>query len=336
MTNQDKPRRPTISDVAAAAGVSVKTVSRVINNAPSVRPEVTERVLAAISGLGFRRNHIASSLRSGARTATIGLLIEDLANPFYSALAAAVGRCARERGTHLITASSEESPELERQLFLELCQRRVDGLVIVPAGGDHSYMRPELEMNTQVVFVDRPPAGILADSVLIDNAGGTRAGVEALLDRGHRRIGVLSDSTTIYTARERLAGVRAALTAAGVPYDDALVRTDVAHPDQAAAEAAAMLRGGDPPTAFFCGNNRITVGVLAELGRLGADADLLGFDDFELADLMPRPFTVIAYDIGELGRTAAARLFDRIGGDRSWPAETVLPTRLVQRGPRPG
>ncbi|MEV5569940.1 LacI family DNA-binding transcriptional regulator [Spirillospora sp. NPDC052269] len=335
MTNEDKPRRPTISDVAAAAGVSVKTVSRVINNAPSVRPEVTDRVLAAIGELGFRRNHIASSLRSGQSTATIGLIIEDLANPFYSAIAAAVGRYARERGTHLITASSEESPELERRLFLELCQRRVDGLIIVPAGGDHSYMRPELEMNTQVVFLDRPPAGILADSVLVDNAGGTRAGLEALLGRGHRRIGVISDSTTIYTARERLAGVRAAFAAAGVPYDEALVRTDVAHPDQAAAAATAMTRGDDPPTAFFCGNNRITVGVLAALGGLDQDVDLLAFDDFELADLMPRPLTVIAYDVGEFGRTAAARLFDRIGGDRSWPAETVLPTHLVRRGPQP-
>ncbi|QKG18792.1 LacI family DNA-binding transcriptional regulator [Actinomadura verrucosospora] len=332
MTGREGTRRPTISDVAEAAGVSIKTVSRVINDEPSVRPELAERVLAAVGELGFRRNAMASSLRSGRRTATIGLITEDLANPFYSALAAAVNRFARERGTLLITVSSEEDPELERRVFLDLCQRRVDGLLVVPAGGDHSYMRAEMEMNTPVVFLDRPPAGVTADSVLVDNTGGARAGIEELLARGHSRVGVITDSTTVHTARERLAGARSALAAAGVPCDESLVATGVGDPGAARRAVGAMLDGADPPTAFLCGNNRITVGAVEELCRRDHDADLMGFDDFELSGLMPRPLTVIGYDVGELGRAAAARLFARIDGDGSRPTETVVPTWLAERG----
>ncbi|GAA3236293.1 LacI family DNA-binding transcriptional regulator [Actinocorallia longicatena] len=332
MSRQDGPRRPTISDVAAAAGVSVKTVSRVINNVPSVRPELVEQVLAAVGELGFRRNELASTLRSGRRTATIGLIIGDLANPFYSTIAAAVAKVARGHDTHLITVSSEEDPELEQIQFVELCQRRVDGLIIVPAGSDHSYTRPEAEMGMRMVFLDRPPSGILADSVVIDNARGAHTGVEALLKDGHTRIGVIADSPAIYTARERLAGARTALAGAGTPYDGSLVRVGVAHPAEAAKAVATMLDGMNPPTAFFAGNNRITVGALQELYRRGHDAALTGFDDFELSTLMPRPLTVVAYDVEELGRTAAERLFARIGGDASWPSETVIATRLIRRG----
>ncbi|GAA4189562.1 LacI family DNA-binding transcriptional regulator [Streptosporangium oxazolinicum] len=332
MGGQDRPRRPTVSDVAATAGVSVKTVSRVINNVPTVRPELVEQVLVAIGELGFRRNDMASSLRSGRRTATIGLIIEDLANPFYSVIAATVAKVARSYDTHLITVSSEEDPRLEQRQFLELCQRRVDGLIIVPAGSDHSYARPEMEMGMRVVFLDRPPSGILADSVVIDNARGARTGVEDLLAAGHSRIGVITDSPSIYTARERLSGVRTALTEAGIPYDDSLIRVGVTRPEEAVRVVADMLDGADPPTAFFTGNNRITVGAVRELCRRGHDAALTGFDDFELSALMPRSLSLIAYDVQELGRTAALRLFDRIGGDGSWPSETVIGTRLVRRG----
>ncbi|TDD93966.1 LacI family transcriptional regulator [Actinomadura rubrisoli] len=318
--------------MAAAAGVSPKTVSRVINHEPNVRAELVEQVLAAIGELGFRRNALASSLRSGRQTATIGLIIEDLANPFYSTIAAAVARVARAHDTHLITVSSEEDPELEQRQFLDLCQRRVDGLIIVPTGPDHSFARTEVEMGMRMVFLDRPPSGIMADSVVIDNAAGARAGIVDLLEAGHRRIGVIIDSPAIYTARERLAGVRRALADAGVPYDDSLVRVGVADPGEAASAVAAMLDGGDPPTAFFAGNNRITIGAIRELYRRDDAAALMGFDDFELSTLMPRPLTAIAYDVQELGRAAAVRLFERIGGDTSWPSEIMIPTRLVQRG----
>jgi LacI family transcriptional regulator len=326
-------RRPTMVDVARHAGVSIKTVSRVINNEPNVQQQLVERVLASVAELGFRRNHLARTLRSGQSTATVGLIIEDLANPFYSTIAAVTAEVARQHDTLLITASSEEDPQREQQLLRDLCSRRVDGLLIVPAGYDHSFLRPEVEMGTPVVFLDRPAGGLLADTVLLDNRGGAQAGVRALLDRGHRRIGILLDSVGVYTMRERVGGAQDALATAGIAYDERLVAEGVHDPESAAAAAARMLDdAAAPPTAFFSLNNRITVGLLQELWRRKSHVEVVGFDDFELSHLMPKRFTVVAYDTRQLARTAADLLFQRIAGERSWPRTVTLPTQLVERG----
>jgi LacI family transcriptional regulator len=326
-------RRPTMVDVARHAGVSLKTVSRVVNGEPAVAQELIDRVVAAIAELGFRRNDIARNLRSGRVNATIGLLIEEIDNPFYAAITSAAAEIASAHDTLLMTASSEEDPERERQLLLDLCQRRVDGLLVVPAGTDHSFLRREVEMGMPVVFLDRPPGHLLADTVLLDNRGGALGGMRRLLAAGHRRVGVLLDSQAVYTMRERLAGVHDALEEAGAGAGyEALVRDGVKTPEDAAQAVAELLALPDPPTAFFGTNNRITVGALQRLWQLGSDAALTGFDDFELSHLMPRPLTVIAYDPRELARAATRLLFRRIAGDTSWPTTTVLPTQLVARG----
>ncbi|WBB71178.1 LacI family DNA-binding transcriptional regulator [Micromonospora sp. WMMD812] len=319
-------------DVAALAGVSLKTVSRVVNKAPHVQPELAERVLAAAAELGFRRNHLASSLRSGQTTATIGLLIEEIANPFYAAIAGTVAEVARAHDTMLIIGSSEEDPSREQEILSDLCARRVDGLLVVPAGTDHSFLEAEVELGTPVVFLDRPAGGLPADTVLLDNRGGARNGIDRLLGEGHRRVAILLDSTSVYTMRERLAGAREALAAAGVAYDDRLVRDGVRDPATAARVVGELLDQPDPPTAFFGLNNRITLGAVEELHRRGSDAALLGFDDFDVARLLPHPLTVIAYDTRRLARRAAELLFRRIEGDRSAPRNLLIPTELAARG----
>jgi LacI family transcriptional regulator len=321
-------------DVARHAGVSIKTVSRVVNREPNVQQALIDRVLESVATLGFRRNHLARTLRSGRATATIGLIIEDLANPFYATIAGVAAEVAGAHDTLLITASSEEDPDREEELIRDLCSRRVDGLLIVPAAYDHEFLRDEVELGLPVVFLDRPAGGLAADTVLLDNRGGARAGVERLLDEGHERVAVLLDSTDVYTMRERLAGARDALADAGRPPQAGVVRTGVRDPDSAAAAVAALLDGPQPPTAFFALNNRIAVGAVAELCRRGGacDATLLGFDDFELSGLMPRPLTVIAYDTRALARTAAHLLFARVCGDRRPPRTVTLPTHLVERG----
>lgn len=331
---QARPRRATMVDVARHAGVSVKTVSRVVNNAPYVQQELIDRVLTAVAELDFRRNRLASSLRSGQATSTIGLVIEELANPFYASITGAVASVARTHDTLLITASSEENPEHERQLLRELTARRVDGLLVVPTGADHGFLRTEMETGLPVVFLDRPPAGLTADTVLLDNRGGARAAAQRLLSDGHRRIAVLLGPMCIHTMRERAAGVREALAEAGVPEDPALVREGLGSPEAAAAAVGALLGQDDPPTAFFSANNRLTAGVVEALWQRGDEAAVAGFDDFELAHLLPRPVTLVAYDACQLGRRAAELLFARIAGDTSWPATCVLPTRLVERGIR--
>jgi LacI family transcriptional regulator len=321
-----------MNDVAQAAGVSLKTVSRVVNAEPGVGAATAERVSDAIANLGFRRNDLARSLRRAHASATLGLIIEDLANPFYSTIARAVEEVARRRGCVVMTGSSEESGERERELTATLLSRRVDGLLLVPAARDHSYLRPELAMGVKVVFLDRPPTGLEADAVLLDNSGGARAGVEHLLAQGHRRIGLIGDPPELYTLAERVKGYRAALAARGLEFDETLLRLGAHDVAQGEMSARALVQLPDPPTAIFAANNRVSVGALRALKALGARVALVGFDDFELADMLPVPVTVVRHDPAELGRRAADHLFARLDGYGGAPQTVILPTELVVRG----
>jgi LacI family transcriptional regulator len=326
--------RPTMRDVAERAGVSLKTVSRVINEEPGVAGPTAERVAAAITALGFQRNDLARSLRQGRSSATIGLVIEDMANPFYSAIAQAVEAAANDRGCMLITSSCEEDPERERALVQALLRRRVDALLLVPASRDHAYLPREVGDGTPVVFVDRPPGGIDADTVLLDNYGGARRAIDHLLAQGHQRIACVADHDRLYTAAERYRGYREALADAGVELDPALVRLESHDAEQAEAVVRELLAlpPDHRPTAIFSGNNRHTVGALRALRGLEGEVALVGFDDFELADLLAMPTTVIRHDSQELGRRAAALAFMRLDG-RDGPARrVVVRTELVVRG----
>src|SRR5712691_4028801 len=320
-----------MEDVAEAAQVSLKTVSRVVNDEPGVTPETAERVRDAIAQLGFRRNDVARALRRGQVSRTLGLVIEDVANPFYSAITRGVEEETRAHGFLVIAGSSDEDPERERVLLHLLCERRVDGLLVVPAGDDHRYLLPELAHGTPAVFIDRPPGRIEADVILLDNVGGARRGVEHLLAHGHRRIAMVADSTAISTAAERYQGYCEALAEADLEVDPELVR--LGPHDTGAAEAAVreLLALAHPPTALFTGNNRITTGALRALRDKGSVA-LVGFDELELAELLHPPVTIVSYDAADLGRRAARLLWQRLSGDGRPPQRVILPTTLVPRG----
>jgi len=323
--------RPTMRHVAERAGVSLKTVSRVINDEPNVAPSTAERVNAAIAELGFRRNDLARSLRHGRSSATLGLVIEDVANPFYSAISQAVESVARSRGFMVIAGSCGEDPERERELVQALLRRRVDALVLVPAAASHDWLADE---ETPVVFLDRPPVGVDADAVLLDNAGGARAAVEHLLAYGHKRIAFVGDPEELFTAAGRVAGYRAALADAGIEPDPRLVRTGVRDPEHSQELVAELLELPKKirPTALFTGNNRHTVGALRALRGHRRELALVGFDDFELADLLATPTTVVRHDSHRMGVEAARLAFDRLDGDDAEPRRIVLPTELVPRG----
>jgi LacI family transcriptional regulator len=319
--------------VADQAGVSLKTVSRVINDEPGVAPDTADRVNAAIALLGFRRNDLARSLKKGTTSSTLGLVIEDVANPFYSGIAQAVADAATERGFMLIIGSCEEDPVRERELILALLRRRVDALLLVPAGSDQKWLERELRpVTTPVVFLDRPPHGITADTVLIDNAGGARAAVEHLLAHGHRRIACVADPAELFTASERVSGYRAALDDAGIRQAPELLKLDARDADHAEQLVHELLDLQDPPTAIFTGNNRHTVGALRALRGREHEIALVGFDDFELADLLAMPTTVIRHDASRIGAEAAALAFDRLDGSRKPPQRIVVETELVPRG----
>jgi LacI family transcriptional regulator len=323
--------RPTMKDVAARAGVGLKTVSRVVNGEAGVSTDTERRVQEAITALGFRRNDSARVLRKG-RTASIGLVLEDLADPFYAPLSRAVEEVARAHGTLLINGSSAEDPERERELVLALCARRVDGLIVVPAGDDHRYLEPELAAGVATVFVDRPPGRIDADLVLSESFGGAREGVAHLIAHGHRRIGFIGDRAGIHTSAERQRGYRAAMEDAKLPVRDAWVAPGSTEPERVRADAARLLSGPEPVTALFAGNNRVTVTLVRLLADRQHPTALVGFDDFELADLLSPPVTVVAQDSAGLGRTAADLLFRRLDGADDAPRRVTLPTRLIARG----
>ena len=327
-------RRPTMKDVARVAGVSIATVSRVLSDTGDVRPDLAARVRDAVALLDYRRDHTASILRRSDRSSSsIALVFEDVSNPFFSAVHRGVEEIARGRGVLTFSGSSDEDPGRERELVGAFAARGVDGLVIVPCGDDQSYLLRERRTGTALVFVDRPPRFFDADAVVSDNAGGARMAVEHLLAAGHRRIALLGDRGSIFTAAERRRGYRQTLADAGLARA-ALERMDIVDTPSAERIARELLTAPDPPTALFTGQNLITVGALRVLRELGLQHEVavVGFDDLLLADMVQPGLTVVRQDPYELGRRAAELLFARLDG-RDGPSRTeVVPTELVARG----
>lgn len=325
------PLRPTMHDVARLAGVSVTTVSRAVNNHSYVRTATRERVNAAIAELGFQRNEIARTLR-GSAAATVALVIEDVANPFYSGITRGVDEIAQERRHMLIVGNTKRSFEREAGLVSELVRRQVDGLIVVPTAHDHSALHAEMGRWVPMVFVDRVPAGVSADAVILDNRGGAGKAVDHLVAAGHERIAYIGGNPKVFTGINRLAGFRQALKRHGLRYDRDLVRLGQHTVEAAQATVTELLDRPDPPTAVFADNNRMTIGALQAVSACGSRIDVAGFDGLELADLLTTQVALVTYRPDELGRTAARLLFERIEGSTSPPRKVVLDTELVLRG----
>ncbi|MFD7729279.1 LacI family DNA-binding transcriptional regulator [Kitasatospora phosalacinea] len=340
-------KRPTMKDVAQAAGVSLMTVSRVVSHHPGVSPDTVAKVEQAVRKLGYQRNVNARNLRQKRLgTATIGLVVDDLANPFYALMARSIEDEAHRRGCVVLVGSTNDEPRREREVIAAFTARQVDGLVVVPTIGSHGFLRPAMAAGTHVVCVDRPAEDLDVDTVTVDNRDGARHAVTHLLGHGHSRIAYLGDRYEIWTQRERYAGYLDALSARGLSADPALVRHGLrSHLDTklALADLRAL---PDPPTALFSSNDLITLGALDAMdgpdGPRAAGQPLpmaiVGFDDLPLAKQLDPPLTVVSQDPVAVGSTAASLLFSRIAGDRSAPRKVILLTRLVERrsGERPG
>lgn len=327
--------RATMRDVAALAGVALKTVSRVVNQESGVSAEMTQRVMSAADRLDYRPNLAASHLRRGSdRTGVIAALVQDVGNHFSATLLRAIEDAADERGMALLAASLDEQVDRERDRVRALVSRRVDGLVLMPATRTQDYLLAERRAGMPIVFVDRRPHGIDFDSVAVDNENGSYSGVQHLVRRGHRRIGLLADLVRIETAELRIAGYLRALTSAGLTPDPALMHSDL-HDIAAASRAMAhLLDSGDPPTAVFATRNVTAIGALHVIRERGLQRSvaLVGFDDFPLANLTDPPLTVVRQDITALGHAAAQRLWARLDGDTSPPQHLTIAHTLIPRG----
>ncbi len=310
------------------------TVSRTLREDPGVSTATRARVMEVVAALGYRRNAAARNLRLGRSDGLIGLILTNIANPFYSQLALGVEAAAAERGMRVVLGNSGEDQARERQLVHDFASRRLDGVVAVPAGNDHSHLDPKQLGGMSVVLAASPPVKIDVDAVLLDDFSGTWEATRQLIAQGHQRIAFLGLPASTWTGSERFRGYCAAMEEAGIPIENRYVSRE--HRDVAAAERAtcALLDAADPPSAVFTANNRNTIGAYRAIRARGSHTALAGFDDFELADLLALPLIVVAYDPREMGREAARLLCDRIEtpeGDQPIVARrVVIPTKIVE------
>lgn len=326
--------RATIRDVATLAGVGIKTVSRVINDEANVAPQTRDRVHRAVSALNFKPNLGAGSLRRGDRkTRTLGLLLDAVDNPFSAAVNRGVEVVAAAHGNAVFAASCANDPERERALVEAFTRRRVDGLILTTASDDHGYLQAEREQGVVVVFVDRPPVGLLADAVLTDNRHAAEVATQHLLDHGHRRVVFLGDDATITTAQQRRLGYTATMERAGAGRLARYV-DDLRSEREALAAVVSLMDSDEPPTALFASQNLVTLGALRGLHQLGLQhrVALVGFDDLALADLVQPGLTVMAQDPVRIGTLAATRVFERLDGRASREDTQIVPATLVVRG----
>jgi len=324
-----------MKEVAAVAGVSLSTVSRVVNHDPSVRADLRERVGRAVEILGYRQNFTASALRrADGVSSSIGFVVEDVANPFFSAMHRGIEDVARQRGVLTFAGSTDEVPEREHQLADAFGARGVDGLIVVPASSDHSYLLRDRDAGIALVFVDRPGRFIDADTVLSDNANGAYMGVSHLIVAGHRRIAFLGDRGTIYTASERLRGYRKALADHSVPEDPELIRHTALRATDVYQVTHDLVLGPSAPSAVFSAQNLVTVEAVRALHDMGLQhrVALVGFDDVAMADIVDPGITVVAQDAIGLGATAAELLFSRLDGFDGPCQKVVQPVSLIRRG----
>jgi LacI family transcriptional regulator len=330
-------KRPTLHDVAAEAEVSIKTVSRVVRGEANVSAEVRDRVQRAVKSLNYVPNSLARSLKVGLGD-SVGVVIDGIADPFFSALTSAVETVAHQAGLNVVLGSTGLDPERERAQVDRLMMQQVRGLVIAPAPGDHGYLS-QLHASVPVVCVDRGLEIDGFDTVLVDDYAATRDGVSHLISHGHRSIAFVGGDARLVTITERLHGYRDSLTAAGIEVEERLISRDDAETKQAELAVLTMLRDNPDVTAVFSANARASLGVVHGLHLTGrTDIAMVSFGDFLLAETLNPGVTAIDHDPAVIGEVAAGILLSRLGlADGAQdvaptPGRVSVPTRLIERG----
>lgn len=335
MQRRPSTPRATLADVARLAGVSPKTVSRVVNGEPHVSDGVASRVAAAIAELHYRPDRRASELARGPSSSLVGFVLVDAGNPFFASVSRGLDDRVRAEGHLVISASTDADAAREAALVDTFAELRVRGMVVASAEGDDDQLRREIAHGTPVVCIDRVlDPDVDCDTVVSDNLEATRSAVGLLLDRGHRRIGFLGGSHNVWTARERHLGYHHAHEDHNVVVDDDLVVQDI--PDAAAAAAACegLLRQAGPPTAVFAAQDQLTIGAVRALRRLACHhhVALIGFDDVPQAQDLDPAVAVISQDPHQMGWRAGEHLLDRLSGrHEQGPRTTVVPTQFIER-----
>lgn len=325
---------PTMDDVARIAGVSVSTVSHVLNGTRKVNPATRERVDAAIVEIGYRRNVVARSLAAG-RTHTVGLSISALTNPYFGSLVHAVEQRLSEAGYVLILGDSHDEPASEKRVTGSLLDRQVDGMILAPAAGSERSTIPEIvRSGTPLVLIDRM-LDVPCDQVGPENDASAYELTGHLLDAGHRRIAIVRGIAGISSTTERFDGYARALSDRGIELDPRLILDGRSNVEVAESRVRELMSNPNRPSALVSMNNSMTIGSLKAVRALDlsipADLAFVCYDDFEWSDLFEPRLTAAAQDVQTIGRTAADLLLGRIDGREDAPRSIRVPTTFAHR-----
>ena len=324
----------TIKDVAKLAGVSPSTISKFMNGG-NVREENAEAIREAIAALDYRVNPFARSLKT-QRSRSIGVLLPDMTAPFYGSVVTSLDKALREHGYHTLISCYSSNHGLERDNLRYLISTGVDGLVYIPEdlSADEFY-ELTAHRNVPVVQVDRMIQGVDSDVILVDNSEIMHNAVSALINKGHRRVAIITGPKSVFTAKERQIGYLRALSDHHVLYDDLLFISDDNTFATGYRGGRTLLSLEDKPTAIVTTNYDITVGlvtIVREMGvRLSEDVDIVGFDCMEVCTIMNPPVPVIQQPEQKIGQTAAEYLLERLDGFTGQSRVTRLSCRLITK-----
>ena len=322
-------------DVAERAGVSFKTVSRVVNHEGGVRDELVARVNAAVAELDYRPDERARRLRSGGTaTGTIGFALGDVANPFFSSIMRGIEEVTRRHDLLMLAASTDGDQEREDQVVEAFVARRVDGLIVVSSGSAEGPLAAELDRGTPIVFLDLEPKHLRADLVRSDHHGGAVRATEHLIAHGHEDIAFIGDDLGIFSAHLRLEGYCDAMVAARLTVGENRMIHGSHDVDTWRRIIYEYLQRPDPPTALFTAQNLVSLGAVGALHELGLQdrIAMVGFDDITLADAIQPAVSTVPQNPRELGRIAAVQLLERIGGSDTPIVRHIIPTGVIPRG----
>jgi len=315
---------PTLADVAAIAGVSIKTASRVMNGSEQVSGDTADRVKKAANLVGYRSNRIARELRVGSLSNLVGMVISDLANPFYAGLAAGAEERLGEEGLDLILATARDDGEREKNLIESLLERRVRGLIIVPSGEDYSYLHQERKRGFSFVFADRPAPYLDADSVTVDNRGGITACLDFLLTKKCKKIAIIADTTSIWTASERIEAFKQAILSRGVDIRNTQIITDIHTSEDASDATLELLKTHPDIDGIIATNDLIAMGVGQTVAASEISVQVVSFDLFPTANLLN--IATLDHDPKRLGRLSAEQLLRRFQN----PTDAAFVTEIMR------
>ncbi|MBB6284048.1 LacI family DNA-binding transcriptional regulator [Geobacillus subterraneus] len=335
MSNK-KRSRVTLEQVAKHAGVSRATASLVVRGSPNISKETREKVLQSMKELGYVYDRVAANLRS-QRSSTVGLIITELDNPFFSELLVGVHEALDEEGYTVILGTTFDRPEKQDALLSTMLEHRVGGVIMSPVPGCSTEMLERLrQWDIPVVLFAREeiPAGQF-DYIGIDNVAGGRLATEHLIAQGHRRIAFIGGSPLSSVWKARKAGYNEALRAAGIDVDETLLFPSATARQGGRMAVKQALQHPNPPTALFCYNDVVAFGAmlgLKEEGLVpGRDIAVVGFDNIQESALFQPPLTTVAAFPENIGACAARRLHERMEGDDSEPKRIILNPELIVR-----